>query len=236
MTNSTYATTFTKQRLREVYWKSCSHEGYVNILIYRPLALICAVGFAKLRRTPNQVSMISFLIGIVGIILFAFGDYRLALLGLIPFHLGKMLDCADGQLAKLTGQTSALGAFLDPFLDRVTDAATMCALAVGYRLATGSDLALYLVLGLLSVWFIGTYLDKFADTGASNLDNLRQTTSGLPPSVRRLLKWDGGFTGLVTTLAIVFGQIPALIILTLAVATLPVPLSLLGLVRRLRKQ
>lgn len=226
---------YSKQHLKAVYWKSCSHEGYLNILIYRPIALGVAVVAAKLRCTPNQVTVASALITLLSAAMFIPGNYRLALLALIPFHLAKILDCADGQLAKLTNKTSALGAFLDPFFDRVVDAATMGALAVGYYHHTGNVWGMYLALILLSTWFVGAYLDKFSESGAKNLENLRQTTKGLPPAVRRLLKWDGGFTGLVVTLAVVFSQIPALMALSIAIALLPLPMSFLQIMRRLKQ-
>jgi len=226
--------TYSMQTLRDVYWRSCSHEGYLNILIYRPIGLALAVLFAKLRATPNQVSFLSFVFSVASAVLFLLGEYNYALLALIPFHLGKILDCADGQLAKLTNQGSKLGAFLDPFLDRVVDSLTMGALAVGYYLHTGSAWAMYLFMALVSVWFIGAYLDKHAETGARNLDNLRQTTGFLPPALRRLTKWDGGFTGLVTTLAVIFWQQPALMALSLAVAALPLPMSYIQITRKLR--
>jgi phosphatidylglycerophosphate synthase len=225
---------YSKQTLRAVYWKSCSHEGYGNILIYRPLALLFTVLFAKLRATPNQVTVLSFVFSAASAVLFALGEYNYALLALIPFHIGKILDCSDGQLATLTNQKSKLGAFLDPFLDRVIDSLTMGALAVGYYAHTGSAWAMYLFMALVSVWFVGAYLDKYSQEGARNLDNLRQTTGFLPPALRRLAKWDGGFTGLVVTLAVVFWQQPALMALCLAFAVLPLPISFMKIIRSLR--
>jgi len=225
---------YSTARLREVYWKSCSHEGYLNILVYRPLALLFTVLFAKLKATPNQVTMLSFVCSMASAVLFVIGEYNYALLALIPFHLGKILDCSDGQLASLANKRSALGGFLDPFLDRVVDAATFGALAYGYYAHTGNAISLWLFGVLVSVWYIGAYLDKYADDGAKNLDNLRATTGFLPPAIRRLLKWDGGFTGLAVTVAVVFWQMPYLLILSTLVALLPLPMSLIRILRTLR--
>lgn len=227
--------TFSKERLREVYVKSCSHEGYLNIYIYRKLSLWCAVVAAKLGISPNQVTLLSFLSSLIACAFFLTGNYQLMLWGLLPFHIGKILDCADGQLAALADKRSALGAFLDPFLDRIVDIATLLALAIGYRMATGHEFVLWMVFAFVVVWFVGTYLEKESDGEQKSLSALRETTSGANPILRKLLKWDGGFTGLVITLAVVFiAGIPWVVGLFLVVATLPVPLQFMRVYKQLR--
>jgi len=225
---------FTKERLREVYWKSCSHEGYINIYVYRKISIRLAVIAAKLRMTPNQVTVWSFFFSMVAAAMFSFESMTIALLGLIPFHVGKILDCADGQLASLTDQRSALGAFLDPFFDRIVDVATLFGLAFGYYLRTDSLVGVFLVLAFSVVMFVNAYLDKYSVAEEKTLDNLRSTTKGLPPAVTRLAKWDGGFTGLIVTLALVFNVITPLIALFLLVALVTVPLQFKKIYTRLK--
>ncbi len=225
---------FTKERLREVYWKSCSHEGYINIYVYRKISIRLAVIAAKLHMSPNQVTVWSFIFSMIAAGMFAANNVTIALLGLIPFHFGKILDCADGQLASLTNQKSALGAFLDPFFDRIVDIAVLLGLSVGYYLRGGSMIGFYLVLALAIAQFIAAYLDKFAAAEEKSLDNLRTTTQGLPPAVRRLAKWDGGFTGLITTVALVYNAIPALVALFVAIATVTLPLQFKKIYNRLK--
>lgn len=225
---------FSKERLREVYWKSCSHEGYLNIYIYRKVSIRIAVLAAKLRMTPNQVTVWSLVFSLASAGMFAVNSVAIALLGLIPFHIGKILDCADGQLASLTDQKSALGAFLDPFFDRIVDIAVLLGLSVGYHLRGGSMLGFYLVLALTIALFIAAYLDKFAVAEEKSLDNLRNTTQGLPPAIRRLAKWDGGFTGLITTVALVFNAIPALVAVFVAIATITLPMQFKKIYNRLK--
>lgn len=225
---------FTKERLREVYWKSCSHEGYLNIYVYRKISIRLAVVAAKLHMTPNQVTVWSFAFSIIAAGMFSFESMGIALLGLIPFHIGKILDCADGQLASLTDQRSALGAFLDPFFDRIVDVATLFGLAFGYYLRTDNLIGIFMVLAFSMVMFVNAYLDKHSVAEEKTLDNLRGATKGLPPAVARLAKWDGGFTGLITTLALVFNGIPVLIALFLAIAVVTVPLQFKKVYSRLK--
>jgi|GEM_PF-1660854 len=225
---------FSPDALQAERRKGFENEGLLNAYIYRPLALQCTMIAARLRATPNQLTLISSFFSLVAAGFFLTGNYKLMLWGLLPFHLGKILDCADGQLARLTKQGSALGAFLDPFLDRVVDIATLLALAIGYRAATGSEVAVWLVFAFVVAWFFGVYLEKESAGSQRNMDTLRGTTSTLPPMVRRLLKWDGGFSGLITTLAVVFNLIPWVIGLFVVVAVLPVPIQFKRLYGELR--
>jgi phosphatidylglycerophosphate synthase len=225
---------FSKQRIREVYWKSCSHEGYLNIYVYRRISIRLAVIFAKMRMTPNQVTVWSFIFSMIAAAMFGFESMTIALLGLIPFHIGKILDCADGQLASLTDQRSALGAFLDPFFDRIVDAATLTGLAVGLYVRTDNLWGIFMVLAFVVAQFVNAYLDKYSVAEEKTLDNLRSTTKGLPPAVARLAKWDGGFTGLIVSLALVFNGILPLIALFLAIAAVTIPLQFKKIYLRLK--
>jgi phosphatidylglycerophosphate synthase len=234
MTHATRNTDFSSQHLHEVYVQSSQHEGFLNILIYRRISIWLALLAAKIHATPNQVTLLSFLASLLGIGMFLPGEFQLAALGLIPFHIGKILDCADGQLAKLTNQQSALGAFLDPFFDRVVDLLTLTALAIGYMRYTGSHAAIYLVLVFISAWFFSAYLDKYTETSEKALDTLRNTTKNVPPLLRKLLKWDGGFTGLIITLAVLFQlTIPVIGLFTL-IALLPILPQLRKVYKKLR--
>lgn len=228
------ASNFSKKRIREVYWQSCSHEGYLNIYVYRRLSIYLAVIAAKLSMTPNQLTLWSLIFSVIAAGMFAFENMAVVLLALIPFHIGKILDCADGQLASLTNQRSALGAFLDPFFDRIVDIAILLGLTIGYIARGGSGLAFYLVLALIFVQFINAYLDKYAAADEQALDSLRSTTSRFSPKVRRLMKWDGGFTGLITTLAVLADAAPVLVLVFLAISALTIPIEFKKIYNRLK--
>lgn len=225
---------FSKQRLHEVYVKSCSHEGLLNIYIYRPISLRIAVLAAALHRTPNQVTMASLFLSLASAAMFMTGNYTWMLWGLVPFHLGKILDCADGQLASLTNQRSKLGGFLDPFCDRIVDIVILTSLAIAYQVHTGSYIGLWMMLVFVSAWFISSYLENQSNGEQQALGVLRETTASRAGWVKKLLKWDGGFNGLITTIAVVFWQEPVILAMYVAVALLPVPIQFLRIYKELR--
>lgn len=226
-----------KKRIKEVYWKSCSHEGYLNILIYRRISIYIAVLAAKMYVTPNQVTFTAFFLSLISAGMFATGNHAIALLGLLPFHIGKILDCADGQLASLADMKSKLGAFLDPFFDRIVDITTLFGLSLFYYINFNDFIALYLLIAMTSTWFIASYLDNAAGDDNKSLDNLRSFTSNVPTYLRRFMKWDGGFYGLITTIAITVPiTIPFVVALFLTVSLLPLPMQILTICRRLRTE
>lgn len=80
--------------------------------------------FAKIGRwfglTPTHVSLISLVIGIVGGSMLFYQDHTLviALAGFLIVWAG-VLDSADGQLARMTGQSSELGRQIDGLIDNL---------------------------------------------------------------------------------------------------------------------
>ncbi len=80
--------------------------------------------FAKIGKwfglTPTHVSLISLVIGIVGGSMLFYQDHTLVI-GLAGFLIvwAGVLDSADGQLARMTGQSSELGRQIDGLIDNL---------------------------------------------------------------------------------------------------------------------
>src|SRR5688572_10034295 len=72
------------------------------------------------RVTPNQVSFLAIAIAAIGcavMVAWRHG-YGLITAGLL-LQLAYVVDCVDGQLARVKGQSSPVGALLDFMLDEV---------------------------------------------------------------------------------------------------------------------
>ncbi len=72
----------------------------------------------NIQVTPNQITVIVFLIGAAAAPLYVIGAVALA--GVLV-QLSSILDGVDGELARARGLTSRFGAFLDTMLDRFVD-------------------------------------------------------------------------------------------------------------------
>jgi hypothetical protein len=94
--------------------------------VYRPLAALVVRGLLPLGVTPPAVVLANAAAGLAAALLVAVGQLVPAALLL---QLKTVLDNADGQLARATGRTSALGRYLDTEADFVVNVALFAALA-----------------------------------------------------------------------------------------------------------
>ena len=104
-----------------------------NRLVARPLAAVLLVPVAKSPITPNQVTFISLAVFVVAAaLLVGLPGYAGLLIAVAVLELSYILDCVDGQLARLRGTTSPVGAHLDFLMDELK--AFMLVAATGARL------------------------------------------------------------------------------------------------------
>ena len=77
--------------------------------------------------TPNQVSLLSFLIGAAALPAYLLGPEWL---GGLLVQTSSIVDGVDGELARARGVSSPLGGFVDAILDRMADALIIAGIAV----------------------------------------------------------------------------------------------------------
>jgi len=104
-----------KQPTLESTLKSADTEEFIDIHFYRPIGYRWALLFQKLGVTPNAVTIASIFLGIGSGICFYFDNIWISLLGIFLLVWANSYDSADGQLARMTKQFSALGRVLDGF-------------------------------------------------------------------------------------------------------------------------
>ena len=103
-----------------------------NRLVARPLAAVVVVPLARTGITPNQVTFATlpvFLAGAARAGVAARAGARWSA-GAAIIELSYVLDCADGQLARLKGTSSPVGAHLDFLMDELKAFALVAAIAV----------------------------------------------------------------------------------------------------------
>lgn len=118
-------------------------EELVDELIHRPLARRVVSVLVHTPISPNQVTLISAVLGVGGGIAFALGaaDRRWCLAAGLLLFLSVIFDCCDGQLARAREISSTTGAILDGIADY----------AVGIAFALGS--CYFMVTRLESPWY-----------------------------------------------------------------------------------
>jgi phosphatidylglycerophosphate synthase len=99
----------------------------------RGVATPIAVGFGRLGLTPNHLTLIGFGIAIVAAVAAAQQAWIAAGVLLV---VGGVFDLFDGALARATGTTSRLGAFMDSVFDRAGEGVAYVGIVGGCLAAT----------------------------------------------------------------------------------------------------
>ncbi|MER7400750.1 CDP-alcohol phosphatidyltransferase family protein [Streptomyces sp. NPDC000151] len=131
------------QKKRDAWW---------TVLLVDPVATPLVRQTAmRTRITPNQITWGALLLGLVSAACFALGDWRWLIAGAVVYHLSFILDCMDGKVARLTGQGSVFGAWLDYIFDRIRVMACAVALMGGQYHRTGDTLYIWLAAGVVAL-------------------------------------------------------------------------------------
>jgi phosphatidylglycerophosphate synthase len=107
-------------------YKAYEIEELVDVYFYRRVGYLIAIAARVLRLSPNAVSALAALVGMVGGALLASPILAPVGVGLLILH--GAIDSADGQLARMTGQVSEFGRVLDGISGYVTHVAVYLAI------------------------------------------------------------------------------------------------------------
>lgn len=142
--------TYIKKRVNEYRstLKPQETEEPINQYINRPLAFLVAKLFHRLNRSPNFVTLLSMLFGVGSGYMFSIGRFPFTVYGALLLELMIIFDCADGQLARISGKSSPFGKTLDGLADTATHFAIFYGIA--YALFTRNRGALPFILAVVS--------------------------------------------------------------------------------------
>ena len=111
--------------------KAVEVEEIFDLIIYRPLAFLFVKATYSTNLTPDQVSITALLIGSAAGIMFGFGEYSYLLIGACLYFISNVLDCADGQIARLKKNGTKVGRVVDGFVDYVVSIFIFLGIAFG---------------------------------------------------------------------------------------------------------
>jgi CDP-diacylglycerol---glycerol-3-phosphate 3-phosphatidyltransferase len=126
----------------------------------RNLADPLAAAMARAGLTPNALTLIGFAVAVLGAVLLALG---LWLLGGVVATVAAAFDMLDGAVARLTGTTSRLGAFLDSTFDRWAEGVVYLGIVAG-AMSVGHEPAVWLATAALVSAFMVSYTRARAES------------------------------------------------------------------------
>jgi phosphatidylglycerophosphate synthase len=176
------------------FWASLttSADGIVDRFLYRPLGHYLSKILIHAPFSPNQVSIVSMLVGILSGWFFARGYF---VSGGLLLQLSAIIDCVDGDLARGLYKESRLGKWLDLVGDQFVHVAVFA--GIGFGLASSNPASPALVLGISAV--LGTII-SFAVIVRFMLRKNGRKSSGLEKLIDATTNRD--FSLLVLLLAI----------------------------------
>ena len=138
----------------------------------------------RLKVTPDGITWFGAGATIfVSVAFLAQGEF---LIGAILFGTFGLIDLLDGTMARMLGTAGPWGAFLDSTLDRISDAAVICALIFFYINTESSNSQLAIMAGIVAL--VMSLMTSYARAKAESLDAL--CTVGIAERAERnLIIW-----------------------------------------------
>jgi hypothetical protein len=136
--------------IRELTYKPV--DAWWTVILVDPVASRLVRLVAPLRWvTPNRLTGLAMLLGLGAAVCFARQSHLWLVVGAALFHVGFVVDCMDGKIARLNGTGSLFGAWVDFMFDRLR--AIICAVALmgGQYARTGDPVYLWLATGVVSL-------------------------------------------------------------------------------------
>ncbi len=134
--------------------KDKPNDGPVSRYLNRPLSVRISRRLVNYPVTPNQISLSSFFCSVLAAGLFALPGYFALLVGGFLAQLASVIDGCDGEVARLTYQSSDYGGWFDAVLDRYADAFLLFGL-MWHTYADKNDSPILLI-GFLAI--IGSFM------------------------------------------------------------------------------
>jgi phosphatidylglycerophosphate synthase len=141
-------------RIADVYRRTRKPKDLLwNRFVARPLAAVVLVPLQGTRVTPNQVTLGTLVLFVGAAAVLALdGRWVGLLVGVGLLELAYVFDCVDGQLARLRGTSTPIGAHLDFLMDELKAFLLVAAVAVRlWRGDPGDGRDRWLLEGLLAL-------------------------------------------------------------------------------------
>ena len=119
--------------------KSSETDDPFDVFVYDPIAIRLTGLFIKMKWTPNAVTLLSLVFGVAGAVCLYPKEVPINLLGIALIIFAAILDCSDGQVARLSHTGTPFGRFLDGAVDMANYLAIY--IALGCRL-TGETVSI----------------------------------------------------------------------------------------------
>jgi phosphatidylglycerophosphate synthase len=177
--------------------EKAGQDGLWTRFVLRPISMPVSWAALKMGFSANAVSYISVLFSLAGGVLFSFPGYWIPGAGAVLFNVFSVLDCADGNIARVTKTASPWGAWADAVMGFIAYTAVFFSTGIYLFLRTAFWPAL-LITGLSSS---ANLLTRVAYQIYKNIVGEKAHGS---VSFERKLAENAGITGFLMPLLLIF--------------------------------
>lgn len=131
-------------------------DGYLDRVVHRHISRSLTRLLLRTPLSPNAVTVIGILIGVTGGVLVGAASGLATMVGVLLLVLSGVLDCSDGELARLRFTESKLGHWLDVGGDTLVHVALLGGIAS--RLAATGGVPGWPVLAMLGAGVVGAFV------------------------------------------------------------------------------
>jgi len=107
-------------------------EEVIDLILYRPVAFLLVISVYNTKIKPDHLTLAAMLMGIIGGFFYSFGSRQSAVIGAVFYLLFNILDCSDGQLARIKKNGSSVGRLLDGIADYIAAIAVYAGIVIGF--------------------------------------------------------------------------------------------------------
>ena len=225
------ATTATRRPTAAEFYAANRGGGLYSEAISQRIGAVVAVIADRLGIAPTILTLINLVLGLAAsalVVVFAprmaAGEVPAWLIGLIAFvawQLAYAIDCADGQLARVTKQSSDAGARVDVLADVAVQIALVVALA-STAMAYQPDTPVWLVTLFAGTWMVNLVTSVMHSSGKGQS---MVTSSSLPVRIVKLVR---DYGAVVAGCGLVLAFLPQLMVWLVGAVTVVNGLFLLA--------
>ncbi len=189
-------------------------EEVIDLLIYRPLAFLLVISLYKTKIRPDHLTLAALAMGIVGGFYYSSGTREGCIAGSICYFLFNILDCSDGQLARLKGNGTSIGRLLDGIADYIAGIAVYLGIAIGFSNHPDqpSSIVILLLIAGISIIIQESLVDyfrtRFLDIVLQRQDTFQEGMDEYRKEYENLRKQKGRwFSKAIVIIYLVYSQI-----------------------------
>jgi phosphatidylglycerophosphate synthase len=130
-------------------------EGFIDRYFNRKVSRWFTKVFLAVGASPNAITIVATVVGLIAAVGFGIGTYQSAIVAALLFQFAAVIDCCDGEVARLTFTESPFGAWLDIAMDNVVHMAIFAGIAVGAYQQTAGQAEAWIPLALGAAAVLG---------------------------------------------------------------------------------